>query len=145
MCWEHDLLYVTVSSASSPVFHLTRSRAHNKAQEKAIEVLNEQREPFIIDMERLVLLLDNTVLLTQDYVVPRLEKLYSLFAQCIYEHRMEFNKTEMIAVSSFTHLYVHKLVECLLFWWWIYYGDAMNNTTVLIESVISTTNIKIVF
>ncbi|KAL4237041.1 ATPase AAA domain-containing protein 2 [Mactra antiquata] len=82
--------------AQSPVFHITRSRAQTKAQEKAIEILNEQQEPFIVDREKLVRLLDNTVLLTQDYVVPRLEKLYSLFAQCIYEHRKEFNKTEMI-------------------------------------------------
>ncbi|XP_053394851.1 ATPase family AAA domain-containing protein 2-like [Mercenaria mercenaria] len=81
---------------SSPVFHVTRSRTQTRAQERAVEVLNEMMEPLVIDHERLVRLLDLTVLLTEDYNIPRLEKLYSRLAQCIYEHRLEYNKTAMV-------------------------------------------------
>lgn len=82
--------------AASPVLHVTRSRTQTRAQERAAEILNELKEPLVVDRERLVRLLDLTVLLTEGYIVPRLEKLYSLFAQCIFQHREEYNKTTMI-------------------------------------------------
>lgn len=80
----------------SPVFHLTRSRVQTRAQEQAAEVLLDSREPVVVDRERLVQLLDETARLTEGYILPRLEKLYNMFAQCIYQHRLEYNKTDMI-------------------------------------------------
>ena len=87
--------------SASPVFHVTRSRVQTRAQEKAVEIINEISEPVVVDKERLVRLLDLTVLLTEDYIIPRLEKLYTLFAQCVYEHRKDYNKTAMIEVCIF--------------------------------------------
>ncbi|XP_060557412.1 ATPase family AAA domain-containing protein 2-like isoform X2 [Ruditapes philippinarum] len=81
---------------TSPIVHVTRSRVQTRAQEKAVEVINELKQPLVIDRERLVRLLDLTVLLTEDYIIPRLEKLYTLFAQCVYEHRQDYNKTALI-------------------------------------------------
>ncbi|XP_052778215.1 ATPase family AAA domain-containing protein 2-like [Mya arenaria] len=80
----------------SPVFHITRSRVQTRAQEQAAVAVNEFTEPLIVDHERLARLQDLTVTMTEDFTVPRLEKLYSLFAQCIYNHRLEFDKTQLI-------------------------------------------------
>ncbi|XP_052778217.1 ATPase family AAA domain-containing protein 2-like [Mya arenaria] len=86
----------------SPVFHITRSRVQTRAQEKAAVAICELPEPLIVDHERLARLQDLTVIMTEDFTVPHLEKLYSLFAQCIYNHRLEFDKTQLIEVRNFS-------------------------------------------
>lgn len=87
-----------ISDCPSPVFHITRSRVQTKTQEMAAQVISQLREPLVVDRERLVRLLDLTVMMTENYPVPRLEKLYSLYAQCVYQHRLEFNKTKLLEV-----------------------------------------------
>lgn len=106
------IMILYFSDVPSPVFHLTRSRLQTKSQEKAAQVISELREPVVIDRERLVRLLDLTVLLTEDYTVPRLEKLYSLYAQCIYQRRHDYNKTLLLEVSRLSlSLFILEIIE----------------------------------
>ena len=85
-------------SADSPKFRVTRSRIQSRSQQKALEILHESSQPVLVDRERLVCLLDSAVELTEGYTVSRLEKLHSIFSQSIYQHRLEFDKTQMIQV-----------------------------------------------
>jgi len=78
-------------------------------------VISELREPVVVDRERLVRLLDLTVMLTEDYSIPRLEKLYSLYAQCVYNHRMECNKTGLLEVSEKVQSCVRSLSQTVFF------------------------------
>ncbi|XP_052256515.1 ATPase family AAA domain-containing protein 2-like isoform X2 [Dreissena polymorpha] len=93
---SHTETQTPANAPSSPVFHLTRARVQTKAQEHAATVISELQQPLVIDRERLVRLLDRCVELTEEYTVPMLEKLYSLFGQCIYQQRLEYNKTPLL-------------------------------------------------
>uniref|UniRef100_A0A7N6B232 ATPase family AAA domain-containing protein 2 n=1 Tax=Anabas testudineus TaxID=64144 RepID=A0A7N6B232_ANATE len=44
-------------------------------------------------------LLDTVVKKSEGYSVEQLERLYSLLSQCIYQHRREYNKTQLLEVS----------------------------------------------
>lgn len=46
-------------------------------------------------------LLDQVVTQTKGYTVERLEKLYSVFSQCIYQQRNNPDKVDLCVVSSF--------------------------------------------
>ena len=88
----------------SPTFRVTRGRIHTQEHEHALKILEEQTVPIIIDHVRLVKLLDDTVALTKNYRIEKLEKLYSLYSNCIYSYRQDNNKTQMLAVSIKSYL-----------------------------------------
>ncbi|XP_076098505.1 ATPase family AAA domain-containing protein 2-like isoform X2 [Mytilus galloprovincialis] len=81
---------------TSPKFRATRSRLQTEDHEHALQILEEEAMPVIVDQERLNKLLDNTVALTKNYRIEKLEKLYSLYSNCIYCYRQDHDKTSMI-------------------------------------------------
>ncbi|KAK2856469.1 hypothetical protein Q5P01_005204 [Channa striata] len=52
--------------------------------------------PVVVDHQRLLALLDMVVRKSEGYSVEQLERLYSLLSQCIYQHRREYNKTQLL-------------------------------------------------
>lgn len=89
-------IYVSVQS---PTFRVTRARLHTQDHEHALEILEEQTMPVVVDHGRLTKFLDSTVSLTKDFKIEKLEKLYSLYSSCIYSHCQDYDKTLMIEVS----------------------------------------------
>uniref|UniRef100_A0A8C8H4S3 ATPase family AAA domain-containing protein 2 n=1 Tax=Oncorhynchus tshawytscha TaxID=74940 RepID=A0A8C8H4S3_ONCTS len=49
--------------------------------------------PLVVDHQRLTALLDTVVQRSEGYSVERLERLFSLLSQCIYQHRLDYDKT----------------------------------------------------
>ena len=45
-------------------------------------------------------LLDTVVRKSEGYSVEQLERLYSLLSQCIYQHRREYDKTQLLEVRN---------------------------------------------
>ncbi|XP_074541085.1 ATPase family AAA domain-containing protein 2B [Halichoeres trimaculatus] len=54
------------------------------------------RPPVVVDHQRLLALLDTVVKKSEGYSVEQLERLYSLLSQCIYQHRREYDKTQLL-------------------------------------------------
>ncbi|XP_034555220.1 ATPase family AAA domain-containing protein 2B isoform X2 [Notolabrus celidotus] len=54
------------------------------------------RPPVVVDHQRLSCLLDTVVKKSEGYSVEQLERLYSLLSQCIYQHRREYDKTQLL-------------------------------------------------
>lgn len=52
--------------------------------------------PVVVDHQRLLALLDMAVKKSEGYSVEQLERLYSLLSQCIYQHRREYDKTQLL-------------------------------------------------
>ncbi|XP_047429166.1 ATPase family AAA domain-containing protein 2B [Mugil cephalus] len=52
--------------------------------------------PVVVDQQRLLALLDMVVRKSEGYSVEQLERLYSLLSQCIYHHRREYDKTQLL-------------------------------------------------
>ncbi|XP_071378344.1 ATPase family AAA domain-containing protein 2B [Centroberyx affinis] len=52
--------------------------------------------PLVVDHQRLLALLDVVVKRSEGYSVEQLERLYSLLSQCIYQHRREYDKTQLL-------------------------------------------------
>ncbi|XP_027140035.1 ATPase family AAA domain-containing protein 2B isoform X2 [Larimichthys crocea] len=52
--------------------------------------------PVVVDHQRLSALLDMVVKKSDGYSVEQLERLYSLLSQCIYQHRREYDKTQLL-------------------------------------------------
>lgn len=52
--------------------------------------------PVVVDHQRLQALLDTVVKKSEGYSVEQLERLYSLLSQCIYQHRREYDKTQLL-------------------------------------------------
>ncbi len=48
---------------------------------------------------------------SEGYSVEQLERLYSLLSQCIYQHRREYDKTELLKVRNIHSMLVS--VKCL--------------------------------
>ncbi|MEQ2210618.1 hypothetical protein XENOCAPTIV_016525 [Xenoophorus captivus] len=65
-------------------------------KERSAEVVAEQAPPLVVDHKKLKDLLNRAVAKTEGAEVEPLEKLYALLAQCIYRHRNNYNKTELI-------------------------------------------------
>lgn len=56
----------------------------------------EETPPLIVDRSKLKELLRRTVAKTEGAEVEPLEKLYARLAQCIYRHRDDCNKAELL-------------------------------------------------
>uniref|UniRef100_UPI0037E736EF ATPase family AAA domain-containing protein 2B n=1 Tax=Semicossyphus pulcher TaxID=241346 RepID=UPI0037E736EF len=52
--------------------------------------------PVVVDHLQLSALLDTAVKKSEGYSVEQLERLYSLLSQCIYQHRREYDKTQLL-------------------------------------------------
>ncbi|XP_061462022.1 ATPase family AAA domain-containing protein 2 isoform X2 [Rhineura floridana] len=84
------------------MLRMTRARRSQVEQqhlisvEKAMEILSEQTQPFIVDYEKLNTLLKTVTEKSTNYTITQLEKLYALLSQCIYQHRRDYDKTELM-------------------------------------------------
>uniref|UniRef100_A0AAQ5YDC5 ATPase family AAA domain-containing protein 2 n=1 Tax=Amphiprion ocellaris TaxID=80972 RepID=A0AAQ5YDC5_AMPOC len=56
--------------------------------------------PVVVDHQRLLAILAMVVKKSEGYSVEQLERLYSLLSQCIYQHRREYDKTQLLEVSK---------------------------------------------
>ncbi|KAM7373665.1 hypothetical protein PAMP_008501 [Pampus punctatissimus] len=63
---------------------------------RSAEILEEETTPLVIDHHKLKDLLSRAVARTDRAEVEPLEKLYAVLAQCIYRHRSNYNKTELV-------------------------------------------------
>ncbi|KAL0967728.1 hypothetical protein UPYG_G00256130 [Umbra pygmaea] len=55
-----------------------------------------QPPPLVVDHQRLAALLETVVLASEGYSVERLERLFSVLSQCIYQHRQDYDKTPLL-------------------------------------------------
>uniref|UniRef100_A0A3B3YK56 ATPase family AAA domain-containing protein 2 n=1 Tax=Poecilia mexicana TaxID=48701 RepID=A0A3B3YK56_9TELE len=92
----------TDTSAERNVRRMTRALKNTVLQQhmipvdKALQILNEENPPLVVDRDKLKELLDKVVTKTEDYEIYKLEKLYALLCQSIYRHRQDYNKTALI-------------------------------------------------
>ncbi|PWA33619.1 hypothetical protein CCH79_00007429 [Gambusia affinis] len=92
----------TDTSAERNVRRMTRALKNTVLQQhvipvdRALQILNEENPPLVVDRDKLKELLDKVVTKTEDYEVYKLEKLYALLCQSIYRHRQDYNKTGLI-------------------------------------------------
>lgn len=108
---------------------MTRGRIQTNDHQCALKILEEEVLNVIIDQNRLHRLLEDTVRLTHNYRIEQLEKLYSLYSNCIYSYRQEYDKTHLIEVGTsssykFNWIIVHVTQEYgnptnPLIWFWI--------------------------
>uniref|UniRef100_A0A3Q2WNG7 ATPase family AAA domain-containing protein 2 n=1 Tax=Haplochromis burtoni TaxID=8153 RepID=A0A3Q2WNG7_HAPBU len=68
--------------------------------DKALQILDEETSPVVVDKDKLKVLLEQVVTKTEGYEVYKLEKLYALLCQSIYRHRRDYNKTALIQVIT---------------------------------------------
>ncbi|KAJ8009529.1 hypothetical protein DPEC_G00089820 [Dallia pectoralis] len=52
--------------------------------------------PLVVDHQRLTALLETVIHSSEGYSVERLERLFSLLSQCIYQHRQDYDKTRLL-------------------------------------------------
>ncbi|XP_041931933.1 ATPase family AAA domain-containing protein 2-like isoform X1 [Alosa sapidissima] len=64
--------------------------------DKALEFLAKKTPQLVVNHDGLKDLLKSVVMKTEGFEVFQLEKVYALLSQCIYRHRKEYNKTELI-------------------------------------------------
>ncbi|XP_059206069.1 ATPase family AAA domain-containing protein 2-like isoform X3 [Centropristis striata] len=94
----------TRTSPGPPQTNSHQSRANMAAleqlqlldRERREEMLNDKTPPLVVDRSKLREVLSRAVSETKDCEVEKLEKLYALLAQCIYRHRDNNNKTELL-------------------------------------------------
>ncbi|XP_053190918.1 ATPase family AAA domain-containing protein 2-like [Scomber japonicus] len=63
---------------------------------KTVKIPEEETTPLVVDHQKLKELLSRAVSKTDRAEVDSLEKLYAVLAQCIYRHRSNYNKTQLI-------------------------------------------------
>ncbi|KAK5598483.1 hypothetical protein CRENBAI_010127 [Crenichthys baileyi] len=83
---------------------------HRIPVDKALQILNEESPPLVVDRDKLKELLDKVVTKTEGYEVYKLEKLYAALCQSIYRHRLNYNKTPLI--QSRIHGYIRQCDSC---------------------------------
>uniref|UniRef100_A0A6Q2XEQ2 ATPase family AAA domain-containing protein 2 n=1 Tax=Esox lucius TaxID=8010 RepID=A0A6Q2XEQ2_ESOLU len=84
-------------------------RIERKSQSESSTVLCDRTEeeplqippppPLVVDHQRLTVLLETVIRSSEGYSVERLERLYSLLSQCIYQHRQDYDKTRLLEVG----------------------------------------------
>ncbi|XP_064363913.1 ATPase family AAA domain-containing protein 2 isoform X4 [Dromaius novaehollandiae] len=107
-CNERTKMPVVPVDSSTPlsndtcVLHMTRARRSQVEQqqlmsvEKAMEILAEPVSPLIVDYKDLKQLLNFVSEITKNFNIFHLEKLYAVLSQCIYRHRKDYDKTELV-------------------------------------------------
>uniref|UniRef100_A0A8B9PRR4 ATPase family AAA domain-containing protein 2 n=1 Tax=Apteryx owenii TaxID=8824 RepID=A0A8B9PRR4_APTOW len=92
------------------VLHMTRARRSQVEQqqlmsvEKAMEILAEPASPLIVDYKDLKQLLNFVSEITKNFNIFHLEKLYAVLSQCIYRHRKDYDKTELVKVIFYIYI-----------------------------------------
>ncbi|KAL7381337.1 hypothetical protein ABVT39_004286 [Epinephelus coioides] len=66
------------------------------SRDRCEEILHVETPPLVINHNKLRDLLSRAVTKTEGAEVETLEKLYAVLAQCIYRHRNNYNKTQLI-------------------------------------------------
>ncbi|KAM8826436.1 ATPase family AAA domain-containing protein 2B isoform 1-T1 [Synchiropus picturatus] len=64
--------------------------------EEAMQPVPPPRPPVVVDYQRLSALLDAAVRKSEGFSVEQLERLYSVLSQCIFQHRREYNKSQLL-------------------------------------------------
>uniref|UniRef100_A0A668A774 ATPase family AAA domain-containing protein 2 n=1 Tax=Myripristis murdjan TaxID=586833 RepID=A0A668A774_9TELE len=83
-------------------------KSHSEQSKGSADKMEEEPQqippppPLVIDHQRLLALLDVVVKKSEGHSVEQLERLYSLLSQCIYQHRREYDKTQLLEVRE-TH------------------------------------------
>ncbi|NXN69829.1 ATAD2 protein, partial [Himantopus himantopus] len=83
--------------------HARRSRIEEQqlvCAEKATEILTQ---PVIVDYSELKQLLRFVTVITKNFNIFHLEKLYAVLSQCIYQHREDYDKTELVKVNFLSY------------------------------------------
>nr|XP_054365536.1 ATPase family AAA domain-containing protein 2B [Mirounga angustirostris] len=75
---------------------LILEQAKTTSLELVPEEPSEPLPPLIVDHERLKKLLDLLVDKSNNLAVDQLERLYSLLSQCIYRHRKDYDKSQLV-------------------------------------------------
>ncbi|RLW12408.1 hypothetical protein DV515_00000659, partial [Chloebia gouldiae] len=87
----------------------TRKVAVDQSKPTSLEqVPEEPLDPLpsvIVDHDRLKKLLDLVVKKSDNLTVDQLERLYSLLSQCIYRHRRDYDKSQLIEVMLYSFFY----------------------------------------
>ncbi|XP_008106434.2 ATPase family AAA domain-containing protein 2 isoform X1 [Anolis carolinensis] len=106
-CYRNALDHPSDKDANDAcLLRMTRARRSQVEQqhlisvERAMEILTEQTPPLVVDHQKLDELLEIVVQKTRNYTILQLEKLYALLSQCIYRHRKDYDKTELIQEIS---------------------------------------------
>ncbi|XP_033920398.1 ATPase family AAA domain-containing protein 2 isoform X2 [Melopsittacus undulatus] len=73
--------------------------------EKAMEI---PTQPVVVDNFELKQLLHFVIVITKNFDILKLEKLYAIISQCIYHHREDYDKTELVKemkkqITAFTY------------------------------------------
>ncbi|XP_021573591.1 ATPase family AAA domain-containing protein 2 [Carlito syrichta] len=90
------------STPARCVLRMTRARRSQVEQqqlisvEKALMILSQPTPSLVVDHERFKNLLRTVVKKSQEYNIFQLENLYAVISQCIYQHRMDYDKTTLI-------------------------------------------------
>ncbi|XP_063780456.1 ATPase family AAA domain-containing protein 2 [Pseudophryne corroboree] len=91
-----------VESNDVCVLRMTRGRQMQVKQQhlvnvdKIMDILAEPAPAFHVDHQQLKVLLNKVVDKSSSYNVLQLEKLYAVLSQCIYRHRQDYDKTELL-------------------------------------------------
>ncbi|XP_029451862.1 ATPase family AAA domain-containing protein 2B [Rhinatrema bivittatum] len=71
-------------------------KCHKENLEQVSEELTDPDPPLVVDDNRLKKLLETLVKKSSNLAVDQLERLYSLLSQCIYQHRKEYDKSQLV-------------------------------------------------
>ncbi|NXJ93769.1 ATAD2 protein, partial [Corythaixoides concolor] len=99
-------------SNDSGVHHTTRAR-HSRVEEPQVVCVEKAKEiltqPVIVDYYELKQLLHLVTVITKNFNIFHLERLYAVLSQCIYQHREDYDKTELVKVIYFFFVLQHIL------------------------------------
>ncbi|XP_071499622.1 ATPase family AAA domain-containing protein 2-like [Diadema antillarum] len=76
------------------------------------QTVEEVTPPMIVDRGKLERLLEDVTIATASFTIEKLERLYSVLSQCVYVHRLAYDKTELIQEmeGEVAKITVHSLV-----------------------------------
>ena len=90
----------TVCAESERVMRVTRSQLQPATRQRAIEILEESTQVINVDQDRLEQLLNKAVLKTEGCSIDELERLHSMMSQCLCQHRMNYEKSQLLQVTA---------------------------------------------
>lgn len=91
-----------LEAVNKDTVRLTRSMASDRNILLCREILDEPEPAMTINYSMLPVLLDKAVEVSQSSTVAVLEKLYSLLAQKIYQHRSSYDRSTLLQVRWYT-------------------------------------------
>ncbi|XP_054964151.1 ATPase family AAA domain-containing protein 2B isoform X4 [Pan paniscus] len=94
--WHNSANKCACASKVKKYRKLILEQAKTTSLELVPEEPSEPVPPLIVDRERLKKLLDLLVDKSNNLAVDQLERLYSLLSQCIYRHRKDYDKSQLV-------------------------------------------------